>query len=366
MQSDSEQEVATGSKDTLEDTTGLLLQWLPRDYGSPIPECYLDRLSTWAKIENQRLIKLVINRSGFTPEQYKKLEDKISDKKFNQYGNIELIDFNKFDLKEYDFSFHAHTNLWINKAKFPKYTISEYYSQLYSIIPQEERVNFAVEIDTMRMLTLYAIDSPIIYLDFDIFPKKDYKIGKIIAEKGCLFNEVVDTTSTDNHLENSIIAVGNSGKNIIAKICNDVKLLWTECYLDLRHLRSNIYHITTNAVDVIIRDLYDHCPINNYTSTQEYNNKLHEWEKGKRPLIHKIFGFQTNGGNVITKYEHSWYDNYTCNDSNTQNDHIQSTCIKLSEQELSHKNLDALDNLELSDIETNMEVNMEVAGISMS
>lgn len=352
MQSDSEHEVATGSKDTLEDTTGLLLQWFPRDYGSPIPECYLDRLSTWAKIENQRLIKLVINRSGFTPEQDKKLEDKISDKKFNQYGNIELIDFNKFDLKEYDFSFHAHTNLWINKAKFPKYTISEYYSQLYSI-PQEERVNFAVEIDTMRMLTLYAIDSPIIYLDFDIFPKKDCKIGEIIAEKGCLFNEVVDTTSTNNHLENSIIAVGHSGKNIITKMCNNIKLAWTENYLSLRSLQNNIYHLTITDVDVIISDLYDRRPINNYTSTQEYDNKIQEWEKGKRPLIHKIFGFQTNGGNVITKYEHSWYNNYTCNDSNTQNDHIQSTCIKLSEQELSH-------------IETNMEVNMEVAGISMS
>ncbi|OCA06694.1 hypothetical protein wTpre_1035 [Wolbachia endosymbiont of Trichogramma pretiosum] len=42
----------------------------------------------WAKRESIRVVKLVINGSGFTTMQRKELENKISNRKFNPNKNI--------------------------------------------------------------------------------------------------------------------------------------------------------------------------------------------------------------------------------------------------------------------------------------
>lgn len=63
------QNLKPGSPYTFAVNTPLVFQWLPKQYGYPIPEKYLRRLSEWAKREDTRVVKLVINGSGFTPKQ---------------------------------------------------------------------------------------------------------------------------------------------------------------------------------------------------------------------------------------------------------------------------------------------------------
>ncbi|WP_333023522.1 hypothetical protein [Wolbachia endosymbiont of Pentidionis agamae] len=136
-----------------------MFQWLPKEYGWTIPEKYLDRLNTWAKREPQRQIKLVINRSGFTPKQLKELKGKLLDKTFNPNQNIDIIDFNNLDLKEYDFSFHLQHERKIKQSECPEYTVSKYFKDLYSI-QQDKRLSFGVEIEILCAYLCY------LHLDF--------------------------------------------------------------------------------------------------------------------------------------------------------------------------------------------------------
>ncbi|WP_246038683.1 hypothetical protein [Wolbachia endosymbiont of Leptopilina clavipes] len=78
------QDLRPGSPHTFTVDTPLVFQWLPRRYGYPIPEKYLERLSEWAKREDTRVVKLVINGSGFTPTQRKELENKILNESLTQ------------------------------------------------------------------------------------------------------------------------------------------------------------------------------------------------------------------------------------------------------------------------------------------
>lgn len=91
------------------------------------------KIEQLGKREDTRVVKLVINGSGFTPTQRKELENKISNREFNPNKNIELIDFNELDLGEYEFSFHLQTDKKTELSKCPLYTVSQYFKDLYSI-----------------------------------------------------------------------------------------------------------------------------------------------------------------------------------------------------------------------------------------
>ncbi|WP_250296478.1 hypothetical protein [Wolbachia endosymbiont of Oedothorax gibbosus] len=216
------QDLKPGSPYTFAVNTPLVFQWLPRQYGYPIPENYLRRLSEWAKREDTRAVRLVINGSGFTTKQLKELEDEISNREFNPNKNIELIDFNELDLGEYEFSFHLQPDWKTEQSKCPLYTVSQYFRNLYSI-SENQRLSFGVEIDSMRIFMLLALKSPMIYFDFDILPKEDKKLGEIQAKQGFLVAENDKTGhnySDITNTENAIIAISDAGRVKITEFYN--------------------------------------------------------------------------------------------------------------------------------------------------
>ncbi|MFP3028089.1 MAG: hypothetical protein ACEY3L_18270 [Wolbachia sp.] len=284
------QDLRPGSPHTFTVDTPLVFQWLPRKYGYLIPEKYVERLSEWAKRESTRVVKLVINGSGFTPMQRKELENKISNRKFNPNKNIELIDFNELDLGEYEFSFHLQKMWQIEKSKCPLYKVSQYFRDLYSI-PEDERLSFGVEIDSMRIFMLLALKSPMIYFDFDILPTEDKKIGEIHAKQGFPLAENEGTGHSYSgmiDIENAIIAVSDAGRIKITEIYNEVKRRFKTYYPMLRSAPSYVYTIT----DVII------C-----------HSLSNEYSFDKKSVIEEIFGFKTNGGEVDIQYDNSWTKN---------------------------------------------------------
>lgn len=323
------QELQSGSEYIFKTNTPLLFQWLPRNYGSSIPECYLSRLSIWAKTENQRLIKLVINGSGFSPKQYKELEGKISNKEFNPHGNIEVIDFNKLDFNKLDLippksmfgnlidfnklDFIPSTSMFNSNVICHEY-VSEYYSKLYSFTP-EERFPFGIEIDAMRIFTLTMLELPLIYFDFDILPKENQKIGEVKAEQGILLIETdskSDNCKNIRELENAIIAVSNPGRIKLIEICHEVKTQFMNKH-NSTFMKSphHVYHIISDIIcNTELNDCYE----------RELRKNLNKEERSKlNTLFHqKTFGFQSNGGNVVVTYDHSWYDN-----SELQSTHIK-------------------------------------------
>lgn len=62
-------EIKRGSSHTFTKKTPLVFQWLPRNHGDMMPEEKLNRIFSWAKLEDTRLVYLVINGSGFRPMQ---------------------------------------------------------------------------------------------------------------------------------------------------------------------------------------------------------------------------------------------------------------------------------------------------------
>ncbi|SPM45746.1 Uncharacterised protein [Orientia tsutsugamushi] len=341
------QEIERGSEYTFRDDTSLLFLWLSRNYGSSIPEHYLSRLSTWAKTEDQRLIKLVINGSGFTTEQYKELEDKISNKEFNPHSNIELIDFNKLDFNKFNL---IQSKSFLEKHRCYKCpisdTISEYYSKLYSLAP-EERFPFSIEIDAMRIFTLVALESPLIYFDFDILHKENKKIGEVKAEQGILFAEN-DGKSYDykgiTDFENAIIAVSEQGRIKLLEIYDEVKNRFIQ-----KH--SSIFMKAPHYIYKIISDIICSTALNdNYiTELKKVFKDNDAYDRLNLIFRQKTFGFQTNGGNVIITYDHSWMP---------ENSESQSTSIK---NELSNSQDDKVDELI-----TNLSIDTDVDHLNTS
>ncbi|WP_264336458.1 MULTISPECIES: hypothetical protein [unclassified Wolbachia] len=300
------QDLRPGSPHTFTVDTPLVFQWLPRRYGYPIPEKYLERLSEWAKREDTRVVKLVINGSGFTPTQRKELENKISNREFNPNKNIELIDFNELDLGEYEFSFHLQTDKKTELSKCPLYTVSQYFKDLYSI-PESKRLSFGVEIDSMRIFMLLVLKSPMIYFDFDILPKEDKKLGEIQASQGFLVAEN-DKTGHDydgiTNIENAIVAVSDAGKVKVTEFYNEIKHRFQKYYPTLRSSPHHIYTLMENIV--YNSPINEVLPTSDYTSLSEHLNRLQE---EKRLLIKETFGFKTNGGEVDIQYDNSWTKN---------------------------------------------------------
>lgn len=307
-----------------------MFQWLPKQYGYPIPEKYLKRLSEWAKREDTRIVKLVINGSGFTPKQRKELEDKISNREFNPNKNIELIDFNELDLGEYEFSFHLQSDWKIERFKYPEYTVSRYFRDLYSI-PESERLSFGVGIDSMRILMLLVLKSPMIYFDFDILPKEDRKLGQIQARQGFLVAENDKTGhkySGITNVENAIIAVSNAGRIKIMEIYNEVKSRFQGYYPMLKSCPHYVYKIIEDIINYTPLDEVLSIPILDY---KDFNKCLEE----ERSLIRRTFGFKPNRGEVDIQYDNNWMQNKDELYTKEEIEKMDSGTVATSMQELS-------------------------------
>jgi hypothetical protein len=307
-----------------------VFQWLPKQYGYPIPEKYLKRLSEWAKREDTRIVKLVINGSGFTPKQRKELEDKISNREFNPNKNIELIDFNELDLGEYEFSFHLQSDWKIERFKYPEYTVSRYFRDLYSI-PESERLSFGVGIDSMRILMLLVLKSPMIYFDFDILPKEDRKLGQIQARQGFLVAENDKTGhkySGITNVENAIIAVSNAGRIKIMEIYNEVKSRFQGYYPMLKSCPHYVYKIIEDIINYTPLDEVLSIPILDY---KDFNKCLEE----ERSLIRRTFGFKPNRGEVDIQYDNNWMQNKDELYTKEEIEKMDSGTVATSMQELS-------------------------------
>ncbi|WP_245970189.1 hypothetical protein [Wolbachia endosymbiont of Bemisia tabaci] len=300
------QDLRPGFPHTFTVETPLVFQWLPRRYGYPIPEKYLERLSEWAKREDTRVVKLVINGSGFTPTQRKELENKISNREFNPNKNIELIDFNELDLGEYEFSFHLQTDKKTELSKYPLYTVSQYFKDLYSI-PKSKRLSFGVEIDSMRIFMLLVLKSPMIYFDFDILPKEDKKVGEIEAKQGFLVAEN-DRKGYDYDgmasIENAIIAVSDAGRVKVTEFYNEIKHRFQKYYPLFKLSEHEIYKIMEEIVYFTLSN--DVLLISSY---QDYNKRYNRRLEEARLLMQETFGFKTNGGEVDIQYDNSWTKN---------------------------------------------------------
>ncbi|OCA06695.1 hypothetical protein [Wolbachia endosymbiont of Trichogramma pretiosum] len=141
--------------------------------------------------------------------------------------------------------------MWqIEKSKCSLYKVSQYFRDLYST-PEDERLSFGFEIDSIRIFMLLALKFPMIYFDFDILPTEDRKIGEIHAKQGFLLaeNEVTGHSYSGMiDIENAIIAVSDAGRIKIKKIYNEVKRIFKTYYPMFRSASSYVYTIT----DVII------------------------------------------------------------------------------------------------------------------
>ncbi|MDN5247976.1 MAG: hypothetical protein QWI36_02450 [Wolbachia endosymbiont of Tyrophagus putrescentiae] len=186
---------------TLPETTPLVFQWLPKQFGNSVPNNkqyqYLQRLINWARAEPQRTIYLVVNGAGLKLKQMKDLEETLS-----LIENIKVIDFNKIDFCTDDMP-----NLSIG-SDF-EISIPEFYKTLYSA---DIRMPFGLEIDLMRAFILLNFDKiagqdEVIYFDFDIFSSKDNKKVGVVEN----IHGIVMAAS----LENSIIAIDRRGRKIL-------------------------------------------------------------------------------------------------------------------------------------------------------
>ncbi|WP_333023524.1 hypothetical protein [Wolbachia endosymbiont of Pentidionis agamae] len=290
------QEIKKGFPHIFTTDTPLVVQWLPKNYGWKVLEEYLERLSNWAKLEPQRRIKLVINGSGFTPKQLKELRDKLLDKTFNPNQNIDLIDFNELDLSEYDFSFHIQLTKNYEKSKCLKYTVLDYFKNLYSL-SECDRLKFGIEIDSMRILMLLAVELPIIYFDFDIFPKENERLNKVKAEQGFLFD-------MSSGMENSVIAMSDAGKIKLDQFYMRMKHEWQYSYPDLKRSSHKIYESMLETTYGIMIDIET-----KPRSAEDLLNTLSKaWSLGKsdRDRIREIVGFQHKGRNIYVQSYKSW------------------------------------------------------------
>ncbi|XCA35286.1 MAG: hypothetical protein ABOJ95_000148 [Wolbachia endosymbiont of Armadillidium vulgare] len=236
------------------------------------------------------------------------MENKISNREFNPNKNIELIDFNELDLREYEFSFHLQPDKEIELSQCSKYTVSRYFRDLYSI-PESKRLSFGVEIDSMRIFMLLALKSPMIYFDFDILPKENEKLGEIQAKQGFLVAEN-DETGHDYdgipNIENAIIAVSDTGRVKIMEVYNEMKYRFQKHY---PMLRSSLHHIYTMMENMISRTPLDEKPSISLSDCKNYDEYRDRFFKVKRSIIQRAFGFKINGGKVDIQYDNSWMKN---------------------------------------------------------
>jgi hypothetical protein len=146
---------------------------------------------------------------------------------------------------------------------------------------------------------LLALESPMIYFDFDILPKEDRKLGQIQARQGFLVAENDKTGHNYSGITNSENAISDAGKVKIMEFYNEVKSRFQGYYPMLKSFPHYVYEIIEDIINYTPLDEVLSIPMLNY---KDFNKRLEK----KRSLIQRVFGFKTNGGEVDIQYDNSW------------------------------------------------------------
>ncbi|WP_341815198.1 hypothetical protein [Wolbachia endosymbiont (group B) of Aricia artaxerxes] len=214
-----------GNVKKLSNEAPIILTWVPRVHGASLPDGKNSDLNYLDIIKNHKLINkeerdiyLIINGPGFK-------ENQIDDLKCELKGieGVHVIDLHQYDWSEIDQG-------W--KIDGKDTSIKDFFRDMYNM-SEEQRMYFAIEIDTFRLIAL-ALSEEItgekgaIYIDFDSLKAIDSHIGKdiTIPEKILLGFVLVMCDSNSGRiiqtgLNNDLIAINDS--SVAADILSEYK-----------------------------------------------------------------------------------------------------------------------------------------------
>ncbi|WP_265025019.1 MULTISPECIES: hypothetical protein [unclassified Wolbachia] len=225
-----------GNVKKLSNEAPIILTWVPRVYGASLPDGknsdfnYLDIIKNHKLInKEERDIYLIINGPGFE-------ENQIDDLKRELKGmeGVHVVDLHQYDWSEIDTG-------W--KVDGEDISIKDFFKNMYNM-SEEQRMYFAVEIDTFRLIALALSEKMTgekgaIYIDFDSLKAIDTHIGKdITISKGILLGQVTVHVNQESgkiiktDLNNDLIAVScpSIAINILAQYKREILSQEKMCY----------------------------------------------------------------------------------------------------------------------------------------
>ncbi|WP_353287968.1 hypothetical protein [Wolbachia endosymbiont (group B) of Gerris lacustris] len=203
----------TGDVKKLSNKAPIILTWVPRVHGTSLPDGKNSDLNYLDIIKNHKLINkeerdiyLVINGPGFEQSQIDDLKHKLKEVK-----GVHVIDLHQYNWGKIDQG-------W--KIDGRDISIKDFFRDMYNM-EEKERMYFAVEIDTLRLIALalvkqFAKQGSAIYIDFDALAAINVHIGKnITIPKDILLGYVgvsYDSSKKkviETRLNNDLIAISN-------------------------------------------------------------------------------------------------------------------------------------------------------------
>lgn len=185
----------------------IILTWVPRVYGSSLPDGKNSTLNYLKIIKNHKLtnkeerdIYLVINGPGFEENQIDSLKQELEGIK-----GVHVVDLHQYDWSEIDTG-------W--KIDDKDISIKDFFKNMYNM-SEEQRMYFAIEIDTFRLIALALSEKMTgeegaIYIDFDSLKAIDTHIGKdITIPEGILLGPIT-------------VGVNDSGEILYTQLNNDL------------------------------------------------------------------------------------------------------------------------------------------------
>ncbi|WP_264685452.1 MULTISPECIES: hypothetical protein [unclassified Wolbachia] len=228
-----------GNVKKLSNKAPIILTWVPRVHGASLPDGTNSNLNYLEIIKNHKLknkeerdIYLVINGPGFEENQIDDLK-----RELKEIEGIHVLDLHQCDWSEIDTG-------W--KIDGENISIKDFFKNMYNMT-DEQRMYFAVEIDTFRLIALALLKQFTeheggIYIDFDSLKAIDIHIGKdITIPEGILLGAVLVIPDPNSGriigtgLNNDLIAINDSSvaANILSEykdkilsqkeMCSDVK-----------------------------------------------------------------------------------------------------------------------------------------------
>lgn len=202
-----------GDVKKLSNKAPIILTWVPRVRGASLPDGKNSNLNYLDIIKNHKLrnkeerdIYLVINGPGFEQNQIDDLKRELKEIK-----GVHVVDLHQYDWSKIDKG-------W--KIDGKDISIKDFFRDMYNM-QEEQRMYFAVEIDTFRLIALallkqFTKQRGAIYVDFDSLKAIDTHIGKGITIPGRILLGQV-TASIDKmtrkiietNLNNDLIAISH-------------------------------------------------------------------------------------------------------------------------------------------------------------
>ncbi|WP_341816131.1 hypothetical protein [Wolbachia endosymbiont (group B) of Elophila nymphaeata] len=197
----------TNSVNQLSNKAPIILTWVPRVHGASLPNGKNTTLNYLEIIKNHKLtnkeerdIYLVINGPGFEENQIDSLKHELKG-----IEGVHVVDLHQYDWSGIDEG-------W--KIDGKDISIKDFFKNMYNM-SEEQRMYFAVEIDTFRLIALSLLKQFTeheggIYIDFDSLKAIDTHIGKdITIPEGILLGPIV-------------VGINDSGKIVYTQLNNDL------------------------------------------------------------------------------------------------------------------------------------------------